>query len=187
MIKPYTLCIVAAALLSTYAHADEVKQPLPKSIEAMVGDDTQRAIKRIAHRMLELQPDGIITQEVIDNYIKSAVAQNRAQVMQGILSLDLDFDGVLSEEELDIARLSSQSRRMIKRSDLELMIIDADLDANNQLDFDELRQHVVRTVQTDANRRLPRREQFVVDLMALDMDGDGVVTIQEMAKVLRAR
>ena len=101
--------------------------------------------------------------------------------------LDLDFDGVLSKEELDIARLSSLNRRMIKRSDLELMIIDSDLDANNQLDFDELRQHVVRTVQTDPNRRLARREQFVVDLMALDMDGDGVVTIQEMAKVLRAR
>jgi len=103
------------------------------------------------------------------------------------LLLDLDFDGVLSEEALDIARLSSQNRRMINRSDLELMIIDYDMGANNQLDFDELRQHVVRTVQTDPNRRLARREQFVVDLMALDMDGDGVVTIQEMAKVLRAR
>ena len=89
MIKPYTLCNVVAALLSTHANADEVKQPLPKSIENMMGDDTQRAIKRIA--------------------------------------------------------------------------------------------------QIDLKRRPSRQERFVVDLMALVMDSDSAATIQEMAKVLRAR
>ena len=189
MFRYAVIAATLAAFVTTPALAQETRKPLPDSIQRLLGDNESRAIEMIANKMLELQVDGIITKDSLDNFQKSAIADGRAKIMQGLLAMDLDFDGSISPEELKIMRDTPPSRRngrRMKRAELELFVVDADLDNNGTLDFDELRKHVIKRYNATNDRRRNRRHDWAFDLLALDLDGDGQLSIPEMARSIRA-
>ena len=187
MLKPLlALCVIGALSISGQSHANEVAKDLPKSIQSLIGHNTEDSITNIAGRMLELTPDGVITQDIIDIYQKSLLADERARLMQQILSIDLDFDGILDEQDLDAARMMTNRRNSLRRAQLELMLLDADLNSDGMLDFDEIRLHVIMSTDAHSRRSTSRRNRLIIDIMALDTDNDEKVTIPEMAKAIRA-
>ena len=185
MIRPLAIGLILALGFSAPVFASVTKDDLPKSIVRAIGKDAEGTIQQFAETMLEVHPEGIITQEVLEKYRQYLLARKRSEKLQIILAFDLDFDGILSKDELDYARTIPNKRGWLRRPQLELMILDADLDTDGTLDFDEIRRHVIRSVDTDINSRLGRRTAFVFDILVLDLDGDGTLTIPEMAKAVR--
>jgi len=184
----FKTALISAALVIGFTaplHAAEAELKIPESIQRALDRNPENAVQQFAEAMLEIHPDGIISQEVITKFRQLLVARARSQKLQGILAYDLDFDGALSRDELDYARLMPNNAGWLRRPQLELMILNADLDVNGALDFDEIRQHIVNTTDTGKYSRLGRRTAVVVDLLVLDLDGDGELSVTEMAKAVR--
>lgn len=185
MIRSSLLGFALALGLTLPLPAAETEVPLPDSIQRILERQPDEAIQQFAEAMLELHPEGIISQDVISKFRQLLVARARSQKLQAILAYDLDFDGALSREELEYARSVPNKRGWLRRPQLELMILNADLDMDGALDFGEIRHHVVQTTDAAQHSRLGRRTAVVTDLLVLDIDGDGTLSIAEMAKAIR--
>lgn len=174
--------LLSVALPTSLVADDHMPKKLPTSIERFMHVDADHAIMNIAQQMMIIHPDGVINERNIEVFLQSSLAQTRARMMEPILRADLDFNGLITRDEMKVA---SNYRRgnLRERIKLELLHLDADVNGDGNLSLDEIRAFIVEQTKNDANKA--EKSLMPRDFLALDIDGDNEVTIVEMARAIR--
>ncbi|MDQ2091071.1 hypothetical protein [Marimonas arenosa] len=153
---------------------------LPQSLSYVERGPASNAIQWLATIMLQVDPRGDITGETLAVYENILVAEMRAKAMQQLIAMDLDFDGLLLPEERDAVLSRMDSRRKV---DAALILSAADANGDGAISTDEMREAA------RAPGALDRRSENALaqarDLMFFDLDDDGAVNLQEMARGVR--
>ena len=177
------LAALAPLLLSTPGLASEAKEEIPQALQHVLEQDEAHAIKRIGRDMLSVSPQGVINADTIAALKQRLLASERANRMRTYLSMDLDFDGTVTEEELTSSLHVTRALRGLDEVEIALLRVDADLNTDGDLTFDEMRFYVIKAVDGTALRN--SHVNMAEMLLALDLDGDGELTIPEMTRAVR--
>ena len=154
---------------------------LPDSLRHIERATVSNAAQQVGVAMLAVDPDGNVSAESLARYETVLIAAQRAQEMQQLIAVDLDFDGSISAAERKIV-VNRMERH--QRVQLALLLAEADSDADGVISGPEMRAVVVK--QTGSSKMSKRNLDRARDLMIFDLDGDGVATLREMAKAVRA-
>jgi len=182
----FLYCIATTLIIgmNSGAVAEEQNPPMPDALIGILDQyDETNTIKRLGRSILQVAPNGVLNEQSFYAYNQLILAKARATKMAKYLALDLDFDGVLTNAELQGALLRTTNQGRVDVLDITLLQLDADLDNDSKLTFDELRFYVVDTVKL-GERRDSSLERARL-LMWLDLDGDDQLTITEMARAVR--
>lgn len=134
----------------------------------------EKATEGLARMMLELAPEGNVTLDNIALKRSLLQAEMRARRMADLLKYDIDFDGNLNQDELQI--VYQDAGRSRNKAQIVVMMSRADGNANSVLEMDELLASVRDQVTLDKNRTRYDYEE----LMKFDLNGDGVASVAEM-------
>jgi len=175
----YAIHAVAATLLLTgNAAAQEVEEPeAPEYITRAVERDRDSAADNFAKQMLEVDPDGNLSEEAITKHGLRARAVVRAAEMEKFLVHDINLDGVLSPEEIaDLKRFNKTARR--RDTQIVFRVLKADENSDGQLSFQEMTDVVVS--ETKDLSKYMRRTKDLSALLFFDQNKNGIVTLEEM-------
>jgi hypothetical protein len=157
--------------------------PLPAlAEETALQKALQKDPGRFAGRVADLiagygGPDGLRA-EGIEAHIALERAAARASALRRFHALDLDADGSVDRDELQVSQRAASAEG---RGRLERQFIAADADGNDRIEAAEL----VEQGRLAGLRALSEEEAAVLrGLMALDADGDGALTGAEVARAV---
>jgi len=175
----FVICAIAATLLWTESTtAEGVPEPeVPDFIARAVENDKDRAVDNFAKRMLDVDPDGNLSEEAITKHAIRARAVFRAAELERFLIHDLNLDGVLSAEEIiDLKRYNKASRR--PDSQIVFRVLKADRNGDGRLSLEEMTGTII--AETDDLSLYMRQTKDLHKLLFFDQDKDGIVTLEEM-------
>ena len=148
---------------------------LPRNLSFLKRGTASNTMQRLAGIMLQIDPEGNVTPEAMATYESILRARARAGALQHLAALDLDFDGTLSQEERSAVLSRMDSRNKVA---VVMALSDADADADGVISTREMWQAAKAATLSDP--RSQSELQMARDLMALDFDGDGRLTLSEM-------
>lgn len=169
MLRVMMLAVVVALVVSA-AHA----QGLTGALAARLADDPRAILEQAEEAILGhgdargIDRAGLLRMIAIDR------AAARARTLGQILAADLDGDGGVAAVE---AAATAATRSAGARTRFLRLVANADADGNGTVSAGELRS----VAEAQALRAVSSaREGRLLDLMALDADGDGWLTLAEV-------
>lgn len=175
----------AALLMSGGGLAGSQAAPPDQAVAAapQVSDKVRRQIainpdEFLRARVMDLyryNESGRVTAADVERVRRSLHAQRRAAILQRYLSMDLDGDGNLSREELDIRTIGQRTDYRVR---LEIALLDKP--PGSTLTFGEL------SALAEAELAEPRSREDAGDvLMMFDLNADGAVDAAEIAEAIK--
>jgi len=154
---------------------------LPQSLNIIKRGSASTAIQRLAGIMLLIDPEGNVTTETLVIYESILLARARASALQHLAELDLDFDGTLTQAERRAVLSRMDSRNKVA---VVMALSGADTDADGVISSGEMWRAAGNV--TLSERRSQNDLRMARDLMILDFDGDGRLTLSEMQDSVQA-
>ena len=181
LIAAFLVCIPLALQAQSGAIDTSAVDP---DIKKMAKQSALKAVTRLGDRILDWSPTGIINEEIIQIVAKRDIADSKASTMRNVIKHDLDFDGVLSADEIDVARVYMQREGGRKRSRFEVLLVQADVDADGALSWEELRAHLQNSdqIRNPSERAVREMRSY----LTLDINGDKEIDIPEMIRMINA-
>ena len=103
----------------------------------------------------------------------------RARTLAKLLALDLDNDGQIIDIEVTATFEASDTR---DRREILVITTSADQDHNGIITFEEMRLQAAESL--NDKRRNQSRYNDAYQILALDLDGNGEVTMREMVEAV---
>lgn len=144
-------------------------------LDRLIGKDTDRFIGRMTDLIAGYGgPDGL-TAQGIEEHIALERAGARAAALRRIMAMDLDADGTLTRDELQVSQRAASAT---VRGKMERQFIAADADGDGRIDPQEM----MATGGAAGLRALDEDEaQALRALMTLDRDGNAALSAAEVA------
>ena len=186
-IKSFAVVVFAASLVApVFAQNSDTtpvitKDSVSRDILRRIERGRARAVEQLAEEMLELSPDGEVTEESVQNYVAIQRAHYFANEMEQYLRHDLDQDGALSKQEVSRFR---QIMRRDDRANLALTLVRWDLNGDGALEWEELRAASVKAVEEVQKRKSSLSGDRARQFLVFDLNQDGVATIAEMVEAV---
>ncbi len=125
-------------------------------------------------------PDGL-TRAGIEDHVALKRASARATAMRRLLAMDLDGDGSVIRAELQVVQRAASA---VSRGRLQRLFAAADAGGDGQVDAAE----IAADGRAAALRALGIDEQaLLLSVLALDADGDGALTLDELRAAMVPR
>lgn len=156
-------------------------ETLPQWMRSAVTRDSDKAIRQFSELLKSIAPDSVLTQEKIEVYQRSSLADVRASEMRDIIQFDLNFDGIVTEKE--VSDFNADRRTRTPRVEVEIMLIKYDADDDGALSYDEIRAAIrekSKDVKWGSKYRL--HVARVESLLHFDLNADGEVTVREIVQ-----
>ena len=151
---------------------------LPPAAQKKIAADPSKFMENVQALILGYGQDGALTGAALADYIALERARARASAVRVLMAMDLDGDGALGRDELGFAAAASAAST---RGRLWVLFGKADLDGDEVISPQE----VAAQAEAAALRSFTEAEaQAVRALMAFDADGDGAVTVEEVAQAV---
>lgn len=174
------VCLPRPALAQDAAQA--VKARLSVEVVQSIQQRPEDALRILMTYAFRCSNDGVVTKENIAVTKSIDRAAQRVRVIQPMLKMDLDADGDVSRSEFEsYARLQDPNSRV--RSELHWgksdenddgVVTIAEMLAAAQIEIDS------RSGRSNGRRNLP------LEILMMDVDGDGQVTVAEIRAVVGA-
>lgn len=185
--------LIALALLSAItagaAGAQVVLKPsdLPEREQAFLKRGPEQLLNRLLNELQRHGPDRVATPETSARLARIAHAKLRFRFIGQHLRMDLDGDGSLTDDELQLfaglraedANATSRVGRQLARLRAKLAEIDGDKDGRAA--FGEISAFAERQI---AERAAKGRSRAPVDMMVFDLNGDPHVDTAEVTKAV---
>lgn len=155
-------------------------QDLPKSVKAKINRDAQDYIDEVSVLIMGFGRDGVIDRAGLENVVSLARAEARALAYRRLQGADLDGDGAISGQEVQIAAAAASA---VSRGRLLVYFGHADADGNGQVAVPEMQayaEHVALDIVSAA------KVQATMAVLALDQNGDGQVSVAEAGQAISA-
>ena len=150
-------------------------EALPPAAQKKIAADPGKFMEDVQALILGYGQAGALSASAVEGYIALERAQARASAVRALMAMDLNGDGALSRSELAFAAAAASAAT---RGRLWVSFGKADQDGNALITPDELADHA----QAAALKSFPEaKAQAVRALLAFDGDGDGAVTVEEVA------
>lgn len=174
--------LIAVTLIGTAKPGVAQGQPvaIPLELARQIERDPRQAIDRFGRIMTAISSDGTISEMTIRRSEMAAAARMRANVLEDILAVDLDGDGVVIDMEIEASFGVGDARN---RSNLMVMMAEADRNADRAVTFDEMRAYAAETVRERDRGR--DHTESAKQLLALDLNRDGTLTMREMVEAVQ--
>lgn len=170
-------------LMPTTAFSQSQGQPgkeLSFEMARAIERDPQRAIRQFAEMITRIDKSGVLSELAMNRMYMIRMAEARAKIIQPLIAMDLDFDGLISEVEIAAFEAGNFDRN---KTEMILMVAEGDRDGDRQLTFEEMRYIAAR--RANSSRYMPRDYEATRDLLKLDLDNDGELTIPEMVEAVK--
>lgn len=191
-----TIMGVFAALCGAAAHAQEADVAAPQTevasasgVAELIKSMPEKRLKAIratpdgflddaATMIYAFGTDGRINAAGLEAYVMLRRSEARVRSMALFLTADFNNDGAISRDEAQLYAGTLAARR---RGDLQWGFVLADADADGSVSMDELRNYaygVAMKVMDESDAAGVR------SLILFDLDGDGMVAIDEVVKAV---
>lgn len=185
----WMMVMVMMGALTGVAQAQEAEvevAPMPQGLQSVapalakrLQRDTDDVVEDAMTLILGYGQDGSIDSAGIQQSLQVERARQRANVIRRLVEADLDADGTVTTAEVGIIAGAAAARI---RGRIMLGHAAADTDGDGRVTADEARARADAVAmeavsEADATRAL--------SLMGLDLDGDGILTLAELAEVSR--
>jgi hypothetical protein len=165
------LVVVMVMGLGSAALAEEAPGP----VDRLIGKDPDRFVGRMTDLIAGYGGPNGLTAEGIEEHIALERAGARATALRRMLAMDLDADGTLTRDELQVSQRAASAAT---RGRMERQFIAADADADGRIDQGEMaeagRAAGLRALDEDEAGSLRA-------LLTLDRDGNAALTADEVA------
>ena len=167
---------LALAVVATSAGAQSTLMIPPQIIQAAKNSPAQ-AKQTYIGEALKLEPSGTITSKTLEKEQARQLAALRAGFYEEILTSDTDADGRVSLQEVDAANALGRPGRFSRLTPAQAFEV-LDTNTDGFVEFAEINAYA----RTGLNRRLRNssRESMIELLIAMDRDGDGGTTLNEI-------
>ena len=167
---------LALAVVATSAGAQSTLTIPPQIIKAAKNSPAQ-AKQMYINEALKLEPSGTVTAKTLDKEQARQIAALRAGFYKEILTSDTDGDGRVSAQEADVASTLGRPGRFSRLTPAQAFEV-LDTNTDGFVEFAEINAYA----RTGLNRRLRNssRESMIELLIAMDRDGDGGTTLNEI-------
>lgn len=175
-----TLLGAGASSLSTVAPAQAASQVqvVPMLLLRAHARKRERFIANAMRRFRKFAGrDRVLTQADVELHAQIGAARLRAMHLQRYLRFDLDGDLIISREELDTHLNAAATRHEERRV---FQIAQMDRDADGQITMRE----ILAAQLPRARKRTDRQTLRLRELLAVDPNDDGQLTVQEFASVV---
>ena len=153
---------------------------LPPEVLRQIGQRQDRYLQQMSQLIFELSPDGVATPAAAAVHTNRQAAVFRSREIMQLLRHDLDGDGDLTANEIELQLPFLQPQ---ERAQLTLKVLEADANADQSLSLSE----ILATSQAAASERAQRSGGLNIDIvMAFDANADGRVDLSEISSVIAA-
>ena len=167
-----TFVVVGLVLWPLAALAEET------ALQKAMAKDPERFANRVVDLIAGFGAAGGLRPEGIEDHIALERAGARATMLRRFLALDLDADGSVSRQELQVSQRAANAEG---RGRLERQFLLADADGDGQVDAAELAEQG----RIAGQRALGEAEaELLRGLMDLDADGNGALTAAEVDRAV---
>ncbi len=133
--------------------------------------------------------DQVLDSSDIDAARAVATAETRSKIMQRVMSNDIDGDGVVTQAELTQALSAVSADRARPRGNVEALVkgyMQVDADSDGRITMAEVNAFAKDRPPSERQRHDRRGSGLMEELIALDPNGDGKLTGNELDEVARA-
>lgn len=146
------------------------------------GLDVPTVQQRVFNDLFRLAPSGRLTQDIADTVARRDEAKKRQDTLSKILRNDLDGDGNVSAKEIDRVRGILQGH---ERVSFETMVLEVDSDEDGILSGAEIANRVDAEI-AEMRESAGRRGLQATAFLEFDIDGDGVVDVEEVKASIKS-
>lgn len=155
-------------------------QGLPPAAQKKITADPGKFMEDVQALVLGYGQDGAISGAALASYIALERAGVRASAQRALVAMDLDGDGTIAQEELRFAAAAASAPA---RARLWALFGKADANGDALVSPEEIATHAAAAALKGFSEA---RAQAVRALLAFDKDGDGLVTLDEVAAGMAA-
>lgn len=174
MVKLVAALAVAVLFCVGAARAQGLPEALDEALDKAIAKNPERFLAVAEDLVAGFGgPEGL-TLAGIEEHVALERASARASAMRRLLAMDLDGDGSVAREELQVVQRAASA---VARGRLERQFAAADRDKDGAIGAAEMR----ADAEAAALKALGEAEADVLRaLMALDSDGNGALTLAEL-------
>lgn len=170
---------VAAVVLLLPAPVQSAGVEVPFELARLIERSPQRAVESLGRTMAQISSDGTVSEMTIRRREMVEESMLRARTLAKLLALDLDNDGQIIDIEVTATFEASDTR---DRREILVITTSADQDHNGIITFEEMRLQAAESL--NDKRRNQARYNDAYQILALDLDGNGEVTMREMVEAV---
>ena len=152
---------------------------VPFELARLIERSPQRAVESLGRTMAQISSDGTVSEMTIWRREMVEESMLRARTLAKLLALDLDNDGQIIDIEVTATFEASDTR---DRREILVITTSADQDHNGIITFEEMRLQAAESL--NDKRRNQSRYNDAYQILALDLDGNGEVTMREMVEAV---
>lgn len=164
------------AVVATSAGAQSALSISPQVIRAAKNSPAQ-AKQTYISEALKLEPSGTVTAKTLEKEQARQIAALRAGFYEEILMFDTDGDGRVSAQEADVANTLGRPGRYSRLSPAQAFEA-LDTNTDGFAEFAEI--NAFARIGLNQRVRNSSRESMIELLIAMDRDGDGRTTLNEI-------
>ncbi|HBV54973.1 MAG TPA: hypothetical protein DEF12_08070 [Rhodobacteraceae bacterium] len=169
----------AAVVLLLPAPVQSAGVEVPFELARLIERSPQRAVESLGRTMAQISSDGTVSEMTIRRREMVEESMLRARTLAKLLALDLDNDGQIIDIEVTATFEASDTR---DRREILVITTSADQDHNGIITFEEMRLQAAESL--NDKRRNQSRYNDAYQILALDLDGNGEVTMREMVEAV---
>ena len=169
----------AAVVLLLPAPVQSAGVEVPFELARLIERSPQRAVESLGRTMAQISSDGTVSEMTIRRREMVEESMLRARTLAKLLALDLDNDGQIIDIEVTATFEASDTR---DRREILVITTSADQDHNGIIAFEEMRLQAAESL--NDKRRNQSRYNDAYQILALDLDGNGEVTMREMVEAV---
>jgi Ca2+-binding EF-hand superfamily protein len=169
----------AAVVLLLPAPVQSAGVEVPFELARLIERSPQRAVESLGRTMAQISSDGTVSEMTIRRREMVEESMLRARTLAKLLALDLDNDGQIIDIEVTATFEASDTR---DRREILVITTSADQDHNGIITFEEMRLQAAESL--NDKRRNKSRYNDAYQILALDLDGNGEVTMREMVEAV---
>ena len=190
--KKFLLLLSTAFVFSSYAYAQAVESQkaidIPEPLYQYISSGIRYPEQFVSHLLMQIRQNGrdqhSIDQTDIDAAREKRLIEEKRRKVQSYLLYDMNFDGQVTRDEIAQTLQNNDKPNNPDLSDhLEKQIsgfMKADIDGNGIISLSEM-----STLDEKNSTRRTRRLDEFEDLLKLDPNKDGKLTVQELEKIAR--
>ncbi|HAV08357.1 MAG TPA: hypothetical protein DCX13_05695 [Rhodobacteraceae bacterium] len=169
----------AAVVLLLPAPVQSAGVEVPFELARLIERSPQRAVESLGRTMAQISSDGTVSEMTIRRREMVEESMLRARTLAKLLALDLDNDGQIIDIEVTATFEALDTR---DRREILVITTSADQDHNGIITFEEMRLQAAESL--NDKRRNQSRYNDAYQILALDLDGNGEVTMREMVEAV---